>query len=129
MSVDDFQSELRVVINRPADRTATAFLAGPYITVRELEISKFLVTDWLHVYRSKLRKATSKTMKIWPPEKGIFAVSLCLLEFVTESWRTMLIGSEETPSQIVVGWEAGPQNGCGKWQFVDDEATLIKTEG
>jgi len=125
MNMDDLQSDLQVVINTQANRTATAFLAGPYITVRELEISRSSVTDWLRIHHSKLRKASRKTMKMWPPEKGIFAVSLCLLEFVAESWRTIFIGSEGTPSQIVVGWKPGPKDGCGQWEVLSGSSSKV----
>lgn len=129
VSMDDLHSDFQVVINTQPNRTATAFLAGPYITVRELEISRSFVTDWLHIHRSKVRKASRKTMKIWPPKKGIFAVSLCLLEFVTESWKTIFIGSEETTSPIVVNWKPGPKDGYGKWEVTDQSSSSSKVNG
>jgi hypothetical protein len=112
-------SKLRLVIHPPPDKTATAFMAGPHITVRELEVPRSLVTGWLNVNRSKLRKATRETMKIYPAESGLLAISLCLIEFVTESWRTMLLRNAVTPSPIVIIWRTGPQCESGEWTAID----------
>lgn len=68
-------------------------------------------------------------MKIWPPRKGLRAVSLCLLEFVTESWRTMFIGSEGATSPIIVCWKPGPKNGFGEWEVSEQSGSLSKVNG
>lgn len=127
--MDNLQSKLRLVINPPVNRIATAFLAGPYITVRALEVPRSLVTEWLRVHHSRLRKATRETMKLWPTESGRLAVSLCLIEFVTESWRTIILGSVATPSPIVVVWNTGPQDGCGEWKVIDMPDSPTKVTG
>ena len=123
------QSKLRLVINPPANRIATAFLAGPYITVRALEVPKSILTEWLRVHHSKLRKATRETMKIWPAENGRLSVSLCLIEFVTESWRTIIIKSVANPSPVVVVWNNGPQDGYGEWKVSEMPGSPSKVTG
>lgn len=127
--MDKFQSKLRLVINPPANRIATAFLAGPYISVRALEVPRSLVSEWLRVHHPRLRKATRETMKMWPAENGRLAVSLCLVEFVTESWRTIILGSVANPSPVVVVWHTGPQDGCGEWKVIDLPKSPSKVTG
>lgn len=112
-------SNLGVIIRPLPNMTSIVSIAGPNIFFLELQISYDVISTWLRTYRSKINKAARKTMKQFPPMDRPRTMYLSLLEYVTESWRTVFIRTKADPSPVALSWETTPNGGPGTWNIIE----------
>jgi hypothetical protein len=96
-----------------------ASIVGPNVIVQELQISYDVIEAWLMIYRSKIIKAARKTMKRNPPLDRTQTVYLSLIEYVTESWRTIFIQTKENPSPVALAWKTVLEYGTAAWNIIE----------
>lgn len=120
-------SELGLLITPLPNVTTVAFIAGPRIFVRELHISYSVVYAWMRTYRSKINKAARKAMKQNPQKNNSKIMYICLSEFCTDSWRTIFIRTEESPTRVALAWKTVPGETSGVWSVIElpDSTSVI----
>jgi len=120
-------SNLGVIIRPLPNMASTASIAGPNILVRELQFSCDVINVWLKTYRSKINKAGRKTMEQFPPMDHSRFMYLSLIEYVTESWRTVFIGTKAHASPVALAWKTVSKDGPGVWSIIElpGSSTLI----
>ena len=114
------EPHLWLLINTRPNETTTVFIGGPKILVRNLELPTTVLYAWLHFYRAPIAKFARKTMDLFPPNERYPAMSLSLKEYLTETWKTIFIRTEGSPSSVALTWQNGPNGGVGAW-------TILKT--
>ena len=112
-------SNLGVIMRPLPNVTSIASIAGPDIFVQKLQISYGVIDAWLMTHRSKINKAACKTMKHNPPMDRTRTMYLSLIEYVTESWRTVFIQTKDNPGPVALAWKTVLKDGTGTWNIIE----------
>ena len=59
-------------------------------------------------------------MKEYRPQSNYDVMYLSITELFTESWKTIFLRTDETPSIVAMQWgTTGPKNGSEMWHVID----------
>lgn len=124
------QFSLGVLISPHPQQTMTAFMVGPKIFVRSLQLPVLVLQAWLGAYSPHIGKFARKLFHLFPPSNGRSQLCLCLKDFFTETWRTIYVKPQDESSPIAIGWNPSSLNDrSGTWTLLEMPETTSFISG
>lgn len=127
LSQFDATSMLLLIHPRP-NATTTAFIVGPQILARTLILPDIVLHTFVQRYRFNIGQRAREMMALYPPEKSTLPMCLCLLEVVTEVWKSIYIRTERKPNPLPLAWRPTADGGSGGWTVceVPNSSTVVR---
>lgn len=109
-----------LLINPQPNATTTAFIVGPLIHTRTLNLSPSILHGFLRRYRSNIGKGGQEMMTLYPPENGVRRMCLCITEVVTDAWKSIYIRAEHKPRPLPLAWKSAEDGQSGSWIICEE---------
>lgn len=122
-------SQLGLMIYPLPNTFTTAFIAGPDVFSRTLQISDTVLWAWFRANKKALYRAARRMMKYYPPRDSSNVLSFATIEFATECFRTLFIRTDANPSPVALGLRRKGDSGPGSWNLIEMQGATTVISG
>lgn len=128
-TLSQFDASTMVLLINPRPSTTTmAFIVGPLIRTRTLQLPPSIIHAFLRRNRLNIGKCGREMMTLYPPANGARRMCLCLTEVVTDVWKSVYIRAERKPDPLPLAWKSGVDGLSGSWTVceVPNSLTIVR---
>ena len=117
-----------LLVNPRPNATTTAFIVGPRIRVRTLNLPASILHAFLRRYRSNIGRRGREMMALYPPENGAQRMCLCVTETVTDTWKNIYIKAGSKPIPLPLAWKSAEDGRSGGWTVCElpNSGTIVR---
>ena len=114
-TLESSASEMAMLIYPRPKSTTSAFIIGPHIRTRTLNIPYMELQKFLQSYITNISICARNTMAVYPTDRRSRLMCLCVTEFVTKTWKSLYIKAEGKPSPLGLSWRQTSDDLTGRW--------------